>query len=112
VRDPSFDLASFWAQGAEDFEKTVFQDEAVLRLSPRGLAELGLRVSEPAARAALESAEEPDPDGWSRVRLPIVSIEDARLEVLQLGAEAIVDEPAALRKALVDTARLIQNLYA
>jgi predicted DNA-binding transcriptional regulator YafY len=111
VRDRSFDLASFWARGAEDFEKTIFQDEAVLRLSAKGMAELGLRVSEPAARAALESAEEPDEDGWGRVRLPIVSIEDARLELLQLGAEAIVEEPLALREAIVDTARSIQNLY-
>jgi predicted DNA-binding transcriptional regulator YafY len=111
LRDPSFDLASFWAQGSEDFEKTIFQDAAVLRLSAKGLAELGLRVSEPAARAAIESAEEPDEDGWSRVRLPIVSIEDARLELLQLGAEAIVEDPAALCEAIVDTARSVQNLY-
>jgi predicted DNA-binding transcriptional regulator YafY len=111
LRDPSFDLASFWAQGAEDFEKTIFQDQAVLRLSAKGLGELGLRVSEPAARAALESAEEPDEDGWSRVRLPIVSFEDARLELLQFGAEAIVEEPVALREAIVDTARSVQNLY-
>ena len=111
VREPSFDLAGFWAQGAEDFEKTIFQDEAVLRLSAKGLAELGLRVSEPATRAALESAEEPDEHGWSRVRLPIVSIDDARLELMQLGAEAIVEEPLALREAIVDTARSIQNLY-
>jgi predicted DNA-binding transcriptional regulator YafY len=112
VRDPSFDLPSFWAQGAEDFEKAIFQVEAVLRLSAKGLAELGLRVSEPAARAALESAEEPDEDGWRRVRLPIVSIEDARLKLLQLGAEAIVEDPVVLRDAIIDTVRSIQDLYA
>ena len=111
VRDPSFDLARFWAEGAEDFERTIFQGQAVLRLSAKGLAELGLRVSEPAARAALESAEESDEVGWSRVRLPIVSIEDARLELLQLGAEAIVEEPVALRDAVAETAAAIHRLY-
>jgi predicted DNA-binding transcriptional regulator YafY len=111
VRDPAFDLASFWAEGAEDFEKTIFLDEAVLRLSPKGIAELGLRVSEPAARAALASVEEADEDGWSQVRLPIVSIEDARFELLQLGADAIVEEPVALRDAIAETAGAIHRLY-
>jgi predicted DNA-binding transcriptional regulator YafY len=110
-RDPSFDLAAYWADGAKDFERTIFQDVAVLRLSPKGLTELGLRVSEPAARAALESAEDPGEKGWRRVRLPIVSIEDARVELLQLGAEAIVEKPVALRNAIVDAATSIQNLY-
>jgi len=111
VRDPSFDLASFWAEGARDFEQTIFQDEAVLRLSAKGRAELALRVSEPAARAALESAGEPDDAGWSRTTLPIVSVDDARLELLQLGAEVIVEEPAELRLAIAETARSIGCLY-
>ena len=110
VRDPSFDLASFWAEGARDFEQTIFQDEAVLRLSAKGRAELALRVSEPAARAALESAGEPDDAGWSRTTLPIVSVDDARLELLQLGAEVIVEEPAELRLAIAETARSIGRL--
>ena len=111
VRDPSFDLARFWAEGAKDFEQTIFQDEAVLRLSAKGRAELALRVSEPAARAALDSADEPDDAGWSRATLPIVSIDDARLELLQLGAEVIVEEPLELRLAIAETARSIGRLY-
>ena len=83
----------------------------MLRLSAKGRAELALRVSEPAARAALESADEPDDAGWSRATLPIVSIDDARLELLQLGAEVIVEEPAELRLAIAETARSIGRLY-
>jgi predicted DNA-binding transcriptional regulator YafY len=111
-RDPSFDLSAFWAEGAKDFERTIFRDVVVLRLSPKGLTELGLRVSEPAAKAALDSAEGPDDQGWSRVRLPVVSIEDARLELLQLGSEAIVEKPLALRNAIAETADSIYRLYA
>ena len=77
----------------------------------RSRAQSSSMMNAPAARAALESAEEPDAEGWSTVRLPIVSIEDARLELLQLGAEAIVEEPLVLREAVVDTVRSIQNLY-
>jgi hypothetical protein len=39
------------------------------------------------------------------VHIPIVSLEDARYELLQLGAEDIVESPSELRDATGETVR-------
>jgi predicted DNA-binding transcriptional regulator YafY len=111
TRDPNFDLAKWWAEGADDFERTLYQDEAVLLVSPRGLRELELRMKGPAARVMRETAETSERKGWKRVHLPIVSVEDARFELLQLGAEAIVESPRELRQAMEETVRRMVEVY-
>ena len=87
TRDPSFDLAIWWTEASADFEKTLYQAEAVLLVSPQGMHQLELRLNGPAPRV-LPPAASSALRGWKRVRIPIVSFEDARYELLQLGADA------------------------
>jgi predicted DNA-binding transcriptional regulator YafY len=82
----------------------------VLLVSPRGLRELELRMKGPAARVVRETSETSERKGWKRVHLPIVSIEDATFELLQLGAEAIVESPRELREVIRETARKMGGL--
>jgi predicted DNA-binding transcriptional regulator YafY len=112
IRDPEFDLPTFWTDSAMDFEKTLFQREAVVLVSRRGLTELGLRISEPAAKRAFDSAEPSGRAGWQRVRLPIISVDDAVPELLQLGADAVVEEPSELRDRMVQAIEDMRVAYA
>jgi predicted DNA-binding transcriptional regulator YafY len=110
-RDPAFELARWWAEGAVDFERSLFQDEAVLLISPRGMRELELRLKGPAAWVVRETSETSERKGWKRIHLPIVSIEDATFELLQLGAEAMVERPRELREAIEETVKRMGELY-
>jgi len=102
VREPSFDLAGFWRRVREDFEKTIFQDEAVLAL-----------VGRRAWRSWAQSQRARHPGGLSRVPknrmstvgagsgFPSFLSDDARdLNLCMLGAEAIVEDRWRLLRPL------------
>jgi predicted DNA-binding transcriptional regulator YafY len=97
-RPEEFELAAFWSAELERFEAGLRPQKASLRASPAGLARLS-RLGSYAARAASASAP-PDADGWTRVLLPIESVNHAALAFLGLGPEVEVLEPVALRDRL------------
>jgi predicted DNA-binding transcriptional regulator YafY len=80
-------------------------------VSARGLARLR-GFSPIVAQAIQRTAQLPDAQGWRQVTVPIESVEYASREMLRLGAEAVVLEPAALRDALCATARTMLAAYA
>jgi predicted DNA-binding transcriptional regulator YafY len=109
-RPPAFDLAAWWIEAARRFEKELMTGTAQLRVSEAGLK--ALRASgESAARAAVDTAGEPDAQGWRRVSIPIESIAYAAQQILRLGAQAEVLEPAALRRELVERVEAVAILY-
>lgn len=110
-RPAGFDLAAFWQEWSRRYERSVYRAEAVVRLSPRGLTQAPFLLAPAVARAAQETAEPPDADGWRRAVLPIESIEHARGDLLRLGAELEVLEPAELRERMAQTARALGELY-
>ncbi len=111
TRPADFDLARHWAASTQSFVTGLYRDMAVLRVSPQGLKLL--RGLGPAvAEAATRTAQAPEADGWTRVVIPIESVDYAAQELLRLRAEAEVLEPAALRERLVETARQFATLYA
>lgn len=109
-RPRRFDLAKYWRASTQRFEASVYRAKALLRVSPLGLRRLqsfSTLVAEEAAR----TASEPEADGWIRVAIPIESIEDAAREMLRLGAEAEVLEPAELRQLLRTAAQKLAAIY-
>ena len=110
VRPTRFDLAAFWSESTRRFEQGVYRDFATLRVSAAGLARLR-SFSPIVAQAADRTAGQPDRRGWRQVTVPIESIDHATREMLQLGAEAVVLEPPALRDALRATARQLLASY-
>jgi predicted DNA-binding transcriptional regulator YafY len=110
ARPPDFDLAAYWAESTRRFEAEIYRDSATLRVSPRGLRLLR-EMSAAVAEAAASSAEAPDGQGWTRLVIPIESIDHAAQELIKLGAEAEVLAPALLRERLGETARRLAALY-
>jgi predicted DNA-binding transcriptional regulator YafY len=109
-RPPGFDLERFWTAASRAYEAGLQRGEAVLRVSPRGLASLE-RLGTAAAREAAAAAGPADPRGWVRIIMPIESVEQAAAELMRLGAEAEVLEPAALRRRIAASARALSRLY-
>jgi predicted DNA-binding transcriptional regulator YafY len=105
-----FDLAAFWAAATRRFEEGVYRDFATLRVSALGRKRL-CGFSPVVAQAVQRTASRPDARGWARVTVPIESVDHAAREMLKLGVEAEVIEPAALRQHLRATAQALQALY-
>ena len=110
VRPATFDLAAFWGESTRRFEQGVYRDFATLRVSPAGLSRLR-GFSPIVAQAADRTAGRPDRRGWRQVTVPIESVEHSAREMLRLGDEAVVLEPAALREALRTTAQQMVAAY-
>ena len=110
ARPRDFDLAVTWAGAARAYERGVYRDKAVLRASPAGMRRLEL-MGAPVARAAAETAGPPDSKGGRRVTIPIESVEQAATDLIRLGTEIEVLEPAALRKRIADLARAVTRVY-
>lgn len=111
VRDEDFDLPAFWNERAARFARSILRDEVTLRLSPAAAARLPHTVDRPAARDALDAAGPPGADGWVTVTLPVESLDVAYGQLLSLGPELEVLEPAALRTRFADAAERLHSLY-
>jgi predicted DNA-binding transcriptional regulator YafY len=112
VRPKKFELAAYWAESTKRFESELYHGEAVLHLSEGGLKRLKNVSAAAVAEAAERSATPIDsPDGWVRVTVPIESIEHAADQMLRLGADAQVVEPAALKQRVRETVQRLAALY-
>jgi predicted DNA-binding transcriptional regulator YafY len=110
TRPRKFDLSKFWTASMERFEASRHHGTATLRVSPSGLKRLrGMSAAN--AEAADRTAGKPARDGWVNVTIPIESVEHAAGEIVRLGAEAEVIEPAELRARIAETAREMALLY-
>ncbi|TXL73567.1 WYL domain-containing protein [Vineibacter terrae] len=109
-RPADFDLARFWADSTQRFETGLYRDAAWLRVSPQGLKLLA-GLSPAVAAAVAGAAPEAEADGWTRLSIPIESIDHAAHELLKLRAEAEVLAPPALRARLAETAQRLATLY-
>ncbi|MDX3103669.1 helix-turn-helix transcriptional regulator [Nonomuraea angiospora] len=105
-REPSFDLAAFWAEQSAEFSRSLLRDVVTLRLSERGVRMLR-HIADPAALDdALASLR---PDGT--VRLAVESVPVAFSQVLRFGPEAEVLDPPELRELIADAAARMSALY-
>jgi predicted DNA-binding transcriptional regulator YafY len=109
-RPPGFDLERFWADYQRGYEKRVYSETAVVRLSPAG-RELLFLIGTIAARRARAEMSEPDADGWTRTRVPIESVRHGQHALLQLGEHAEVLEPVELRDLIAASARDLAERY-
>ncbi|SFK15080.1 helix-turn-helix transcriptional regulator [Streptomyces pini] len=112
-RPAGFGLAAYWTETTGRLEAGRLRDEALLRLSPRGLRLLPMLFGAVGARAVREAreADGSDGDGWVRVLLPVESIPVAVGDLLRLGAEAEVLGPAGLRAAVAREVEALAGRY-
>ncbi len=101
-RPPDFDLGAWWSAETARFEAGLRPGVAELSATATGLKRLA-QIGAYAQRAA-EAAEAVDADGWSRLSLPIETIDHAALILLGIGPEIVVIAPDALRVRLRELA--------
>ncbi|MFJ1746670.1 helix-turn-helix transcriptional regulator [Streptomyces sp. NPDC088116] len=110
-RDESFDLPGFWEERAAEFTRSLLSTQTVLRLSPDGAGRLPYVVDRAAAHEAIEAAGPADGEGRLTVTLPVESEEVAYSQLLGLGAEVEILEPATLRSRFAQAAEAMRALY-
>jgi predicted DNA-binding transcriptional regulator YafY len=108
-RPKDFDLAAYWQASTRRFEAELYRGSAVVRATERG-CKLLRGIS--AALADAVDAAGPSRAAWRELTIPIESVEHAAGQLLRLGADVQVLEPAALRQRIGDTAAAMAALYA
>ncbi|MET7523228.1 helix-turn-helix transcriptional regulator [Streptomyces sp. 900116325] len=111
VRDEDFALPAFWDERAAQFARSILRTEVTVRVSEAGVGRLPHLVDRSAALDALDAAGPPDVDGWRTVVLPVESLDVAYSQLLSLGPELEVVEPAALRTRFGAAAERLSDLY-
>ncbi|MFF9348730.1 helix-turn-helix transcriptional regulator [Streptomyces sp. NPDC014734] len=111
TRDEDFDLPGFWEERAAQFARSLLRDEVTVRLSPEGVRRLPYTMDRSAVREALGTAGPPDARGWLTVAVPVESLDVAYSQLMTLGPELEVLEPAALRDRFIAAARRLHELY-
>ncbi|WP_392754238.1 helix-turn-helix transcriptional regulator [Streptomyces sp. LN590] len=111
VRDEDFDLPAFWDERAAQFARSILRTEVTVRVSEAGVGRLPHLVDRSAALDALDAAGPPDVDGWRTVALPVESLDVAYSQLLALGPELEVLEPADLRTRFGTAAERLSDLY-
>ncbi|CAM5233518.1 WYL domain-containing protein OS=Streptomyces alboniger OX=132473 GN=CP975_09615 PE=4 SV=1 [Streptomyces alboniger] len=111
VRDEEFDLPAFWEERAAEFARAILRAEVVVRLTEAGVRQLPYATDRAVAREAMASAGGPDATGRVTVTLPVENEDVAFTQLLALGPEAEVVEPAALRERFAAAAARSAELY-
>ena len=101
-RLPGFDLAAWWSAETARFESELRTGTAQLEATATGLKRLSQLGA--FAQRAVKAAEPADMNGWSRLSLPIETIDHAALMLLGIGPEIRVVEPEVLRLRLRELA--------
>ena len=110
-RPADFDLAGYWREWTERYERDVYRAEARVRMTVAALEFAAYVLPPEMSRAARAAAGEPDEHGWLETTVPIESVKHAHTELLKLGAEVEVLAPAELRDRLTATAHALARLY-
>lgn len=111
TRPPGFELAGFWQEWTERYERSVYTASATVRMTSAALDRMAFIFPPEMSRVARAEAGEPDGTGWLVTRVPIESVRHGHIELLKLGAEAEVLDPPELRECFVATARGLASTY-
>jgi predicted DNA-binding transcriptional regulator YafY len=110
-RPEGFELAAFWDEWTERYERSVYTGTATVRMTAAALDRMAFVFPPEMSRVARAEAGEPDGEGWLVTRVPIESVRHGHIELLKLGADAEVLDPPELRAAFAETARGLAATY-
>lgn len=111
-RPDGFDLATHWEEASQDFLGS-WPTTAVLVRVRADVLWLVRYVQDPKrAQPALDSASEPDHEGWVTLTLQFENLETAGFELMRFGGDLEVLEPAELREHLAARAASMVARYA
>jgi predicted DNA-binding transcriptional regulator YafY len=103
-RPESFDLPSYWTESSAAYEREVPRLEVVVRVDPEFVGELHDHVGG-ASMATAERIDEPDAEGWTRLRLRMTYPREAPARLLGMGSHLEVLDPPDVRQRVVALAR-------
>jgi predicted DNA-binding transcriptional regulator YafY len=111
ARPAGFDLAAYWQAATVRLEAEMHPNQATVRLSPFGVKLLDA-LSQPYVRTRTRIEETADAAGWRIATVPIgKTLWHAAAELLRLGAEAEVLEPAELREKMAEMTQAMAARY-
>ena len=111
-RLPGFDLAQYWQDHLDEFERRRFTDQAVVRISARLVPRLTDLAATSLLKAIADRGAEPDAAGNITVAVPIESVSNAVAQLVRFGAGLEVLEPQELRDEFAQLARTLLDLYS
>ena len=98
-RRQGFDLARYWHRWTREFESRLISGRATVLITEEG--QRILRAVQPAAARIVADSQRPtDRPGWCEAQFPVESAAYTARQLLRLGSEVQVLEPAPLRQAL------------
>ncbi|MBR0825496.1 YafY family transcriptional regulator [Bradyrhizobium manausense] len=110
-RPADFDLAAYWQAATLRLEAELHPQVAKVRLSPFGIKLLDA-LSQPYVRSRTRIDEAVDAEGWRIAHVPVgKTVWHAAAELLRLGPEAEVLEPAELREKMVELTQAMATRY-
>jgi predicted DNA-binding transcriptional regulator YafY len=112
LRPEAFDLAAQWAESASAFFETWPRYEARVRVRADIIWHLRDLLEPGAAKEAIDSATEPDAEGWRETTVRIESLPIAVHQLLRFGSGLEVLEPAELRDRIAAEAEQMVARYA
>jgi predicted DNA-binding transcriptional regulator YafY len=113
-RPAGFVLAVHWPAAVADFEARLMAGRATVRISLEGLSIL--RAVQPAAAEWAQRTARSLPgargrDGWIEAELPVEGDGPAARQLLRLGTEVEVLEPASLRAAMASESAAVARRH-
>jgi predicted DNA-binding transcriptional regulator YafY len=109
-RPESFDLAAFWTESSAAYERDTPRATVKLRIAADRLSRLSGVIGD-RPFDTLERLDEPDPDGWLRIRVTLDWPNEVVSQVLAVGSECELLEPVELRERIAAQARRVASHY-
>lgn len=109
-RPPGFDLAAFWAASSAAYERESPSVEVVVRVREVRLERLATAVGD-RVMAAAERLDEPEADGWVRLRLRVPWPDEVPGQLLGVGSGLEVLGPPEIRERVAATAARVVDRY-
>jgi predicted DNA-binding transcriptional regulator YafY len=109
-RPGEFDLAAFWAEASAAYERDTPRVAVTLRIARDRLDRLRGVIGE-RPYSTMERLEDPDPDGWLRIRVKLDWPNEATTQILAVGPGCELLEPEPLRHRIAGEAGRLASLY-
>jgi predicted DNA-binding transcriptional regulator YafY len=110
IRPEGFDLAAFWTEASAAYERDTPRITVTLRIAGARLHRLRDVIAE-RPFDTMERLDEPDPDGWLRIRVTLDWPGEVVGQILAVGPECELLEPRELREQLAVQARRVAAHY-
>lgn len=110
-RPKKFDLAAFWKQSTQRFESEIYSDHAILLVTSRGMKRISEFSAAVGEAARMTASPDPNNEGWTKVTVPIESVDFAAGQLLSVGTDVQVQGPIALRNRMKELISAISKLY-